>query len=97
MDSHWSTPLDVNPRDLELDQINSLAYEISTFLVPQTDSFNDTTSGPNPWPNVAALQGSFVPTGPAGTSLEIGTFDSGMAALGQGDFQFNKSVETVGM
>lgn len=91
MDSHWSGQTDVNPRDLELNQMVSTSSHAS-----QATSFNTTHSSINPWLNAPTLHGDFVPATLAGPDLEMGHFDVGMSALDQVDFQVNGAMGSSG-
>jgi hypothetical protein len=97
MDIDWSNNLTVNPRNLELNQMNSPAPEICTsFHAPQANPFNVTCTDLEPWPKLPVLQGNFAPATHAGSYLEMGAVQVGMSSPNEG-FQFNEALGTQGI
>jgi hypothetical protein len=82
MDAEWSSLMGVDPKDLEINNIDSASHGVYTYLeAPQTKSSNGSHSSHDSWPNVPPSAEGSMATAVDEPCLGMGAFDVDMSTF----------------
>jgi hypothetical protein len=92
MDAEWSSLTGVDPKDLQISNIDSASHGLYTYFeAPQTKSCNGTHSSHDSWPNLPPSAEVSMATALDEPYLGMGAFDTDMSTF-DADFQMDDSV-----
>jgi hypothetical protein len=96
MDAEWSSLMGVDPKDLEINSIDSVSHGVYTYFeAPQTKPSNGSYSSHDSWPNVPPSAAGAVATAVDEPYLGMSAFDVDMSTFDP-DFQMDGSVDISG-
>jgi hypothetical protein len=96
MDAEWSSLTGVDPKDLQISNIDSASHGLYTYFeAPQTKSCNGTHSSHDSWPNLPPSAEASMATALDEPYLGMGAFDTDMSTF-DADFQMDDSVGISG-
>ncbi len=96
MDAEWSSLTGVDPKDLQISNIDSASHGVYTYSeAPQTKSSKGTHSSHDSWPNLPPSAEASMVTALDEPYLGMGAFDIDMSNFNAG-FQMDDSVGISG-